>query len=164
MTKERVQRTRSAEDDDDDREPDSASSDELFGRMARVRSNLGQLLYAGGDVKLLSLVVELQKPIFNAPTPPFIVTPSNPSTPSPLEFVPIGRDGQCARRGRLCADPRFLGDRENHGYRRVHLRAGEEGQDCAVELVHALCSRYHSDEARTQGRGKEGAGTSFGVL
>ena len=52
-----------------------------------------------------------------------------------------------ARRGRLCADPRYPQDRENHGYRRVHPRAGEERQDRAVELVHAFCGRYHSDEA-----------------
>ena len=48
------------------------------------------------------------------------------------------------------ADRRYPGNREDHGYRRVHPRAGEEGQDCAVELVHAFCGRYHSDEARTR--------------
>ena len=130
--------------------PYSASTDELFGRMAGVRSNLGQLFYAGRDVKLLLLVVDLQNPIFNAPAPPYVVTPANPSTPSPLEFVPIGRDAQSPRHGRLCADRRYPGNREDHGYRCVHPRAGEEGQDCAVELVHAFCGRYHSNEARTR--------------
>jgi hypothetical protein len=117
---------------------------------AWLKSNLGQLFYAGGDVKLFPLVVDLQKLIYNAPTPPFVVTPANPSTLSLLEFVPIGRDALSPRRGRLCTDPRYPRDRENHGYRRVHPRAGEERQDRAVELVHAFCGRYHSHEARTR--------------
>jgi DNA replication ATP-dependent helicase Dna2 len=45
--------------------------DELFGGMARVRNNLAQLFYAEGDRKRLGLVVDLQKPTFSEPDPPF---------------------------------------------------------------------------------------------
>ncbi|KAF4610251.1 hypothetical protein D9613_010517 [Agrocybe pediades] len=38
--------------------------DELFGGMARVRSNLAQMFYADGDRKRLELVVDLRKPVF----------------------------------------------------------------------------------------------------
>jgi DNA replication ATP-dependent helicase Dna2 len=45
--------------------------DELFGGMARVRNNLAQLFYADGDRRRLELVVDLRKPIFSKPDPPF---------------------------------------------------------------------------------------------
>ena len=41
--------------------------DELFGGMARVRSNLAQLFYADGDKRRLELVVDLRAPIFSPP-------------------------------------------------------------------------------------------------
>jgi DNA replication ATP-dependent helicase Dna2 len=53
--------------------------DELFGGMARVRSNLAQLFYADGDKKRLELVVDLRAPVFS---PPADVNPSL-SQPSP---------------------------------------------------------------------------------
>lgn len=46
--------------------------DELFGGMAKVRNNLAQLFYADGDRKRLELVVDLRKPVFSPPTPPFV--------------------------------------------------------------------------------------------
>ena len=86
--KERVQRTRSAERHDNDGElVFRIDKDELFGSMAHVRSNLAQLFYAGGDAKQLLLVVDLCKPIFSAPTPPFVVAASNPSTPLHLAHL-----------------------------------------------------------------------------
>jgi DNA replication ATP-dependent helicase Dna2 len=45
--------------------------DELFGGMARVRNNLAQLFYVDGDRRRLDLVVDLRKPIFSEPDPPF---------------------------------------------------------------------------------------------
>jgi DNA replication ATP-dependent helicase Dna2 len=42
--------------------------DELFGGMARVRSNLAQLFYADGDKRRLELVVDLREPVFSPPT------------------------------------------------------------------------------------------------
>lgn len=45
--------------------------DELFGGLARVRHNLARLFYADGDRKRLELVVDLRKPIFSEPEPPF---------------------------------------------------------------------------------------------
>lgn len=42
--------------------------DELFGGMARVRSNLAQLFYADGDKRRLELVVDLRAPVFLPPT------------------------------------------------------------------------------------------------
>ena len=41
--------------------------DELFGGMARVRSNLAQLFYADGDKRRLELVVDLRAPVFSPP-------------------------------------------------------------------------------------------------
>ena len=41
--------------------------DELFGGMARVRSNLAQLFYADGDKRRLALVVDLRAPVFSPP-------------------------------------------------------------------------------------------------
>ncbi|OCH89164.1 Dna2-domain-containing protein [Obba rivulosa] len=38
--------------------------DELFGGMGRIRDNLAQLFYAGGNARLLRLVVDLQAPRF----------------------------------------------------------------------------------------------------
>ncbi|CDO74222.1 hypothetical protein BN946_scf184721.g1 [Trametes cinnabarina] len=38
--------------------------DELFGGMARIRDNLAQLFYAGGDSRRLELIVDLAKPRF----------------------------------------------------------------------------------------------------
>ena len=52
--------------------------DELFGGMARVRSNLAQLFYADGDKRRLELVVDLRAPVFSPPE----VTPSL-TQPSP---------------------------------------------------------------------------------
>lgn len=38
--------------------------DDLFGGMGRIRDNLAQMFYAGGDVKRLELVVDLRAPVF----------------------------------------------------------------------------------------------------
>ncbi|KAF8908142.1 DNA replication factor Dna2-domain-containing protein [Gymnopilus junonius] len=57
--------------------------DELFGGMARVRNNLAQMFYADGDRKRLELVVDLRKPIFSAPTPPFLPSSSSASSTGP---------------------------------------------------------------------------------
>ena len=46
--------------------------DELFGGMARVRSNLAHLFYADGDKRRLELVVDLRAPVFS----PLDVIPS----------------------------------------------------------------------------------------
>ena len=46
--------------------------DELFGGMARIRSNLAQLFYVDGDRRRLELVVDLRRPIFAQPDPPFV--------------------------------------------------------------------------------------------
>ena len=45
--------------------------DELFGGMAKVRNNLAKLFYAAGDRRGLELVVDLRKPVFSEPDPPF---------------------------------------------------------------------------------------------
>ena len=75
-----------------------------------MRSNM---FYAGGEVKRLSLVVDLRNPIYALRLP----SSTNLSTPSPLEFVPTGRDTQSPPYGRLYAYPRYPGDKEDHGYR-----------------------------------------------
>ncbi len=49
--------------------------DELFGGMGRVRENLAQLFYLGGDTKRLELVVDLKYPSFSSgpiPLPPSV--------------------------------------------------------------------------------------------
>ena len=46
--------------------------DELFGGMARIRSNLAQLFYVDGDRRRLELVVDLRRPVFSQPDPPFV--------------------------------------------------------------------------------------------
>ena len=51
--------------------------DELFGGMARVRNNLAQLFYADGDRRRLELVVDLRKPTFSEPDPPFVLSSSS---------------------------------------------------------------------------------------
>lgn len=38
--------------------------DDLYGGMARIRENLAQMFYAGGDVKRLELIVDLRAPAF----------------------------------------------------------------------------------------------------
>jgi DNA replication ATP-dependent helicase Dna2 len=51
--------------------------DELFGGMARVRNSLAQLFYADGDRRRLELVVDLRKPGFSEPDPPFNTDPAS---------------------------------------------------------------------------------------
>ena len=126
--------------------PYSASTDELFGRMAGVRSNLGQLFDAGRDVKLLLIVVDLQNPIFNAPAPPYVVTPANPSTPSPLEFVAMHKALGAEDYALIVVIPGTGKTTVIAAFIRELVRKGRT----AVELVHAFCGRYHSDEARTR--------------
>ncbi|PBK71331.1 Dna2-domain-containing protein [Armillaria solidipes] len=49
--------------------------DELFGGMGRIRENLAQLFYLGGDTKRLELVVDLKYPSFSSdpiPLPPSV--------------------------------------------------------------------------------------------
>jgi DNA replication ATP-dependent helicase Dna2 len=53
--------------------------DEMFGGMGRIRENLAQLFYAGGDKKRLELVVDLRKPRFS-PCDSVEPSPSLPST------------------------------------------------------------------------------------
>ncbi|KAI9068877.1 Dna2-domain-containing protein [Trametes sanguinea] len=43
--------------------------DELFGGMARIRDNLAQLFYAGGDSRRLELIVDLVNPRFTMDSP-----------------------------------------------------------------------------------------------
>ncbi|OSD07732.1 Dna2-domain-containing protein [Trametes coccinea BRFM310] len=43
--------------------------DELFGGMARIRDNLAQLFYAGGDSRRLELIVDLASPRFATDSP-----------------------------------------------------------------------------------------------
>jgi DNA replication ATP-dependent helicase/nuclease Dna2 len=45
--------------------------DELFSGMGRIRENLAQLFYAGGDTRRLELVVDLKSPIFDESLPEF---------------------------------------------------------------------------------------------
>ena len=56
--------------------------DELFGGMARVRSNLAQLFYADGDKRRLELVVDLRAPVFSPPddTPSLTQPSPGPTT------------------------------------------------------------------------------------
>jgi len=160
-----VQWTRSADDEDDD---DSElvfriDKDELFGSMARMRSNLAQLFYAGGDAKRLSLV-DLRKPIFSAPTFPFVVTPS--TLPHLAHLNP----------SQLDAMHRVLSTED---YALI-LGVPGTGKTTVIaalirELVRrgktVLLSSYTHSAVDTilmklehEGGGKDGAGASFGVL
>jgi len=72
----RLRREPSAQNDDifaptDEEVIFRIDKDELFGGMARVRNNLAQLFYAEGDRRRLELVVDLRKPVFSKPYPPF---------------------------------------------------------------------------------------------
>ncbi|KAJ3500973.1 hypothetical protein NLJ89_g9551 [Agrocybe chaxingu] len=72
--------------------------DELFGGMARVRNNLTQLFYANGDRRRLQLVVDLKKPEFCDPQPPFLPSSSsvykhlNPSQISAIHRILSAQD------------------------------------------------------------------------
>ena len=58
--------------------------DELFGGMARVRSNLAQLFYADGDKRRLELVVDLRAPVFS---PPDVISSSTRPSPRPTTIL-----------------------------------------------------------------------------
>ena len=165
--KERVQRTCSAEGHDDSELVFRIDKDELFGSMARVRSNLAQLFYAGGDAKRLSLVVDLRKPIFSAPTPPFVVTASNPSTPPHLAHL---------NPSQLDAMHKVLSAED---YALILGMPGTGKTTVIAALIRELVRRgktvllssyTHSAvdtilmKLENEGGGKDGAGASFGVL
>ena len=166
--KERVQQTRSTDDNADNSElVFRIDKDELFGSMARVRSNLAQLFYAGGDAKRLSLVVDLRKPIFSAPTPPFVVTPTNPSTPPHLAHL---------NPSQLDAMHKVLSAED---YALILGMPGTGKTTVIAALIRELVRRgktvllssyTHSAvdtilmKLENEGGGKDGAGASFGVL
>jgi DNA replication ATP-dependent helicase Dna2 len=140
--------------------------DELFGGMARVRSNLAQLFYAGGDARRLSLVVDLRKPIFSAPTPPFSATPAKPS-PSHLAHL---------NPSQLDAMHKVLSAED---YALILGMPGTGKTTVIAALIRELVSRgktvllssYTHSAVDTilmkldnEGGGKDGAGSSFGVL
>jgi DNA replication ATP-dependent helicase Dna2 len=58
--------------------------DELFGGMARVRSNLAQLFYADGDKRRLELVVDLRAPVFS---PPDVIPSLTRPSPGPTTVL-----------------------------------------------------------------------------
>jgi DNA replication ATP-dependent helicase Dna2 len=166
--KERVQRMRLAQGHDDDSDlVFRIDKDELFGSMARVRSNLTQLFYTGGDAKRLSLVVDLRKPIFSAPTPPFVVAASNPSTPPHLAHL---------NPSQLDAMHRVLSAED---YALILGMPGTGKTTVIAALIRELVRRgktvllssyTHSAvdtilmKLENEGGGKDGAGASFGVL
>ena len=58
--------------------------DELFGGMARARSNLAQLFYADGDKRRLELVVDLRAPVFS---PPSVIPSLTRPSPEPTTVL-----------------------------------------------------------------------------
>ena len=62
--------------------------DELFGGMARVRSNLAQLFSADGDRKRLELVVDLRAPVFS---PPDIILSLTRPSPGPTTVLNLSQ-------------------------------------------------------------------------
>jgi len=159
------ERTRRA--DDDSELVFRIDKDELFGSMARVRSNLAQLFYAGGDAKRLSLVVDLRQPIFSAPTPPFSVTPANPSSSPHLAHL---------NPSQLDAMHKVLSAED---YALILGMPGTGKTTVIAALIRELVKRgktvllssyTHSAvdtilmKLENKGGGKDGAGASFGVL
>lgn len=73
--------------------------DEMWGGLSRIRDNLAQLFYAGGDSKRLSLVVDLTAPVFTAPVPvpapslsPSVISHLNPNQLSAISKVLSAQD------------------------------------------------------------------------
>jgi DNA replication ATP-dependent helicase Dna2 len=65
----------------------------MWGGLSRIRDNLAQLYYAGGDSKRLSLVVDLTPPSFTSPfpAPPPSLPPSVTSHLNPNQLSAVSK-------------------------------------------------------------------------